>query len=94
MESDFDRAQQANIVEFGRQLNSLLESALGKFVLVKDAHLVDTFSTKEAALRFGYSHYGRSPFLVQPVAPLPDRAIDFRPAWRPPRHNTCRPDRT
>jgi hypothetical protein len=82
MESDFDCAQRANIVEFGRLLNSLLESALGKFVLVKDAHLVDTFSTREAALRFGYTHYGRSPFLVQPVAPLPDRAIDFRPAWR------------
>ena len=82
MENDFDSAQRANIVEFGRLLNSLLESARGKFVLVRNAHLVETFSTREAALRYGYEHYGRSPFLVQPVAPLPDRMGDFRPAWQ------------
>lgn len=82
MESDFDRAQRANIVEFGRVLNSLLEAARGQFVLFKDAQLVETFSTREAALQYGYEHYGRNPFLVQPVAPLPDRVDDFRPAWR------------
>jgi hypothetical protein len=81
METDFDRAQRANINEFGRLLASLLTSAPGRFVLVRDARMVDTFPTREAALRYGYAHYGRSAFLVQHIELLPDRVDDFHLAW-------------
>ena len=82
MEVEFDSAQQANIIEFGRLLDSLLETARGQFALVRDARLIDTFVSREAALRFGYEHYGRSAFLVQPIAPLPDQVDDFHLACR------------
>lgn len=74
---DYDSAQQANIAAFGRMLDSLLATDLGKFVVIRNAELVGSFATLEAALRFGYGSYGRRAFLVQQVAPMPTGVDDF-----------------
>jgi hypothetical protein len=75
--SDYERAQQENILSFGRMLEELLVTEKGKYVVICRSELVGTFATREAALGYGYERFGRDPFLVQPVAPLPDRIYDF-----------------
>jgi len=46
---------------------SLLDRAAGKYALVKETDLVDTFETELDAIREGYRRFGNAPFLVKHI---------------------------
>jgi hypothetical protein len=46
---------------------SLLPQELGRFVLVRDGQVIDTFAAKLDAIRAGYRQFGNVPFLVKQV---------------------------
>lgn len=56
---------------------SLLPQALGKFVLIRDGQLVDTFDAESDAIRAGYQKFGNVPFLVKQVTEVdvPDNFV-------------------
>lgn len=56
------------IETFNRLLPSLL-SQVGKFALIKDDHLVETFDTYQDAMKRGYSDFKLDPFMVKLIAP-------------------------
>ena len=39
----------------------------GKFALIKDTDVLGVFDTKLGAIRRGYEHFGRVPFLVKQI---------------------------
>lgn len=45
----------------------LLAQAPGKFVLIRDEDVIETFDTKSDAISSGYRHFGNSPFLVKEI---------------------------
>lgn len=59
---------QKEIETFNRLLPSLL-SQVGKFALIKDDKLIDTFDTYSDAMKHGYSEFQLSPFMVKKIAP-------------------------
>jgi hypothetical protein len=58
---------------------SLLDRAAGKYALVKETDLVDTFETELDAIREGYRRFGNTPFLVKHivVADVPIMVASF-----------------
>lgn len=53
---------------YKRLLPSLLPQ-VGKFALIKEDLLVDTYDTYHDAMRQGYDRFQLSPFLVKQIAP-------------------------
>ena len=45
----------------------LMKAHKGKIALIKDEHLVDTFTTLEEAYKEGITRFGKEPFLIKPV---------------------------
>jgi hypothetical protein len=45
----------------------LLSVATGKFVLIRDVEIVDTFDSFTDAVKAGYAKFGNVPFLVKQV---------------------------
>lgn len=81
MQEPVDPALQRNIDAFCGQLDVLLTSHLGKYVVFADAHLFKVCSSFESALSEGYAKFGARPFLVQRVEPLRTQ-IDFQATCR------------
>lgn len=44
-----------------------LQAQEGKFALIHDDRVVDTFGTYEDAIKEGYARYGLQPFLVKQI---------------------------
>lgn len=74
-----DPSMQKNVDAFCAQLDALLLTSAGKYVLFARAKLVKVFDSLEAALAVGYSEFGNLPFLVQRVEPIRKR-LDFQVA--------------
>jgi hypothetical protein len=58
---------------FEAQKSELLRTAKGKYVLIHENKIIDTFSKKEDALKKGYETYGNKPFLVKLISDSPKR---------------------
>lgn len=56
------------IETFNRLLPGLLKQ-VGKFALIKDDKLIETFDTYPDAMKHGYSEFKLTPFLVKKIAP-------------------------
>jgi hypothetical protein len=56
---------------------TLLPQALGKFVLIRDGQVVDTFDAELDAVKAGYRKFGNVPFLVKEVTEVecPDNIV-------------------
>ncbi len=52
---------------FGEHRSDLLETAAGKFALVKGETLIGTFDSETEAIRHGYQTLGNVAFLVKQV---------------------------
>jgi len=52
---------------FERHRVALLQSACGKFVLIKGERVIGIFDTEIEAVRAGYDHFGNEAFLVKHV---------------------------
>ena len=46
-----------------------LANETGKFVLIKNGDIIDTFDTYEDALKVGYSRFQLEPFMVKQITP-------------------------
>ena len=56
------------IAAYRNHLPQLLREQAGRFVLIKGADILGTFSDRSAALREGYARFGVVPFLVRQIA--------------------------
>ena len=61
---------------FERHRSELLGRAKGKFALIKDETLVDTFDSQFDAIRAGYRKFGNEPFLVKQIVAV-DVPLNF-----------------
>ena len=76
-----DPTLQENIDAFCRQLDTLLPTHLGKYVVFANADLFKVCGSLESALAEAYAQFGAEPFLVQRVEPLRSH-IDFQATCR------------
>jgi hypothetical protein len=77
-------ALEKELETYRRELASL-SAQEGKFVLIFDGRVVDTFETYEDALKEGYDKFGLEPFLVKQIHAVErvqfiTRNIHFRPS--------------
>ena len=61
---------------FEEHRSELLGRAKGKFALIRDEELVDTFDSHADAIRAGYRKFGNEPFLVKQIAAV-DVPLNF-----------------
>jgi hypothetical protein len=61
---------------FEQHRSELLARARGKFALIKNEELVDTFDSQFDAIRAGYRQFGNEPFLVKQIAAV-DVPLNF-----------------
>ena len=61
---------------FEQHRAELLGRAKGKFALIKDEALVDTFDSQFDAIRAGYRTFGNEPFLVKQIVAM-DLPLNF-----------------
>jgi len=50
---------------FESKLDELLGKSKGEYALIHEGQLIDTFKSKEDAIKKGYELFGNSPFLVK-----------------------------
>ena len=50
---------------FESKLDELLRKSKGEYALIHEGQLIDTFKSKEDAIKRGYELFGNSPFLVK-----------------------------
>jgi hypothetical protein len=72
-----DPGLQANVDAFCAQLDELLRTSPGKYVVYAKERLVKVCDSLEEALALGYNEFGNSPFLVQRVEPMRSQ-LDFQ----------------
>jgi len=72
-----DPSMQRNVDAFCDQLDELLQTSAGKYVIFARAKLVKVCDSLESALALGYGEFGNIPFLVQRIEPMRDR-LDFQ----------------
>jgi len=68
---------QKNIDAFCTQLDALISTHLGMYVIFANARLVKVCDSLESAMSVGYAQFGTESFLVQRVEPLRSH-IDFQ----------------
>jgi hypothetical protein len=61
---------------FEQHRSELLGRAKGKFALIKNEELIDTFDSQVDAIRAGYRQFGNEPFLVKQIAAV-DVPLNF-----------------
>ena len=67
-----DKWLEDDLAAYLRLLPDLLHERAGKFALIHDGKLVDTFQTASDALAVGYERFALSkPFFVKEIAPQP-----------------------
>lgn len=76
-----DTALQENIAAYAAQLHDLLRHSAGKYVVFAEAKLFRICDTLETASALGYAEFGRRPFMLQRIEPLP-HSVDFHLACR------------
>jgi len=54
----------------------LLKSSIGKFVLIKDDKVINTFDTQGDAIKVGIDKFGNMPFLVKKIEEI-DKSQNF-----------------
>jgi hypothetical protein len=52
---------------FQQNKRQLLETAAGKYALIKDSEVEGTYDTRAAAIEAGYSKFGNEEFLVKQI---------------------------
>lgn len=67
---------EAELAYFEQHRSELLGRAKGKFALIKDQTLVDTFDSQVDAIRAGYRSFGNEPFLVKQIVAV-DVPLNF-----------------
>ena len=55
---------------YEEKLPELLKMNSGRFVLIKEDQVVDTFDTMRDALRAGYRKFGSEPIFVHEISPV------------------------
>ena len=74
------------IETFNRMKADLEQHHMGKFVVIRDADLIDAFDTFDAAAGEAVRRFGRGPYLIRQVGALPPAlpaSVLFREAtWR------------
>ncbi len=53
---------------FESKLDELLGKSKGEYALIHEGQLIDTFKSKEDAIKKGYELFGNSPFLVKLIS--------------------------
>lgn len=61
---------------FENHREELLGKAKGEYALIHDGKLIDTFRSKEDAIKRGYEDFGNAPFLVKLITDVED-ALNF-----------------
>ena len=56
------------LATYQREKQRLLAESAGKYVLIKDDKVIDTFMNQEDALNAGYRNFGNTEFLVKQVS--------------------------
>jgi len=67
---------EAELATFDANRESLLGTAINKYVLVKGTEIIGTYDTERDAVNEGYRRFGNVPFLVKHVLPT-DRPLNF-----------------
>lgn len=62
----------AEIRSFERMLPKLEAEHMGRWVLIHNSQLIDTFDSFELAADDAVRRFGRGPFLIRQVGALPD----------------------
>jgi hypothetical protein len=62
---------------FSDHFQELVDQHLGKFVLIKDDHLIGAFNTIEEALTEGARQFALEPFLVRQVTTVGEKEINI-----------------
>ncbi|NCO24874.1 MAG: hypothetical protein COZ07_09880 [Candidatus Infernicultor aquiphilus] len=57
---------------FESKLGELLGKSKGEYALIHEGQLIDTFKSKEDAIKRGYELFGNSPFLVKMISEVED----------------------
>jgi len=57
---------------FESKLDELLGKSKGEYALIHEGQLIDTFKSKEDAIKKGYELSGNSPFLVKLIIEVED----------------------
>ncbi|MBU1290909.1 hypothetical protein KKB17_03690 [bacterium] len=57
---------------FESKLDELLGKSKGEYALIHEGQLIDTFKSKEDAIKRGYELFGNSPFLVKMISEVED----------------------
>jgi len=57
---------------FESKLDELLGKSKGEYALIHEGQLIDTFKSKEDAIKKGYELFGNSPFLVKLIIEVED----------------------
>lgn len=61
---------------FEKQKNSLLGQAKGEFALIHEEDLIDTFKSKDDAIKRGFEKLGNTPFLVKLITEV-EETLNF-----------------
>lgn len=56
-----------NVLAYEQRLPELLATAEGKFVLLRQAQIVDVLDTEDAAMAAGYARFGIGEFVIKEV---------------------------
>ena len=65
---------------YNREKAKLLETAVGKFALIKDQQLAGTYDTDQDAYKVGLEKFGNVPFLIIQVLPDDQQQQKWIPA--------------
>ncbi|MBA3062061.1 MAG: hypothetical protein FP833_03755 [Atribacteria sp.] len=57
---------------FESKLDELLGKSKGEYALIHEGQLIDTFKSKEDAIKRGYELFANSPFLVKMISEVED----------------------
>ncbi len=74
---DVDADLQGNIDAFCAELDGLMPTHLGKYVVYANSNLFKVFNSLESALTAGYENFAAESFMGQRVEPLREH-IDFQ----------------
>lgn len=60
---------QTELEFFNKIRNELLGQAKDEYALIHGKELIDTFKSKDDAIKKGYASFGNEPFLVKKIVP-------------------------
>ena len=58
------------VATYEKNKDILVEKANNKFVLIKKSEIIETYESKEDALKEGYKRFGKEAFLVRQIVPI------------------------